>query len=212
MTTILFQGDSITDAGRNRQQADVPNELWALASGYAGKTAGKLLSAYPDKELQIFNRGISGHRITDLYARWRKDAINVKPDILSILIGINDLWHGFKRDDGVEAPRFDQVYRMLLDYTREQLGDIQLVLCTPFITPAGDIDDRWPPALAERQAIVKAIAKDYNAIVVDFGRLFEQLLDEAPAAYWAPDGVHPSPAGHERMSETWLAATQELFV
>jgi len=91
--------------------------------GYANLLAGELLASEPDKEYKIFNRGVSGHRIVDLYARWKRDCLNLKPDVLSLLIGINDIWHEFGSQNGVDAKRFDQFYRMLLDWTKEENPD-----------------------------------------------------------------------------------------
>ena len=206
---ILFQGDSITDAGRNKQAQDQPSELSALGPGYAGRAAGKLLALQPDAGHEVFNRGISGNRVTDLYARWRRDALNLKPDLISILIGINNIWHHFGSNDGVNSARFEHLYRLLLEDTRAELPDTRLVLCTPFVTPCGAVGDEWPPVVAKRAAIVHNLALAFEAQVIDFRGAFECWLNDAPAAYWAQDGVHPTPAGHERMAELWIDSVFE---
>ena len=117
--TILFQGDSITDCGRNRDAATTPNDLCGLGDGYVMMAATKLLSTRPADGLRIFNRGISGNRIVDLDARIKNDIIHLKPDVLSILIGVNDTWHGKGSDNGVSLPKYERVYRALLDEVRE---------------------------------------------------------------------------------------------
>lgn len=121
---ILFQGDSITDAKRNR---DIPQANFgqALGVGYCNYVAARLLRERPGDNLQFYNRGVSGDRIVDLYARWKVDAINLKPDVISLLVGVNDTWHEFSHHNGVEVDRYEVVYRMLLAYTKQQLPDVQ---------------------------------------------------------------------------------------
>ncbi len=135
---IFFQGDSITDAGRCRVNVD-PNIK--LGQGYAQLTAAKLLAEYPEKNLEIFNRGISGNRSVDLYARWKIDALNLKPDVLSILVGVNDTWHGKNKNNGVGIKRYERIYRELLTWTREVLPECKLVLCEPFVLLTGAVDE-----------------------------------------------------------------------
>lgn len=207
---ILFQGDSITDCGRARQN-ERANNCHALGQGYAGTIAGRLLCDHPESGWQFHNRGISGHRVTDLYARWRKDCIHLRPALVSVLVGVNDVWHGLRNDDGVEPERFATIYRLLLSYTRECLPAVRFVLCEPFALPAGDVDATWPELVAQRQQIVRELAAEFDATLVPFGAMFEQALEHAPAAFWADDGVHPTPAGHELMARTWLAHTADLF-
>lgn len=202
-STILFQGDSITDCHRNKEN---PAHNEQLGMGYANLLAGELLASESDKEYKIFNRGVSGHRIVDLYARWKRDCLNLKPDVLSLLIGINDIWHEFSSQNGVDAKRFDQFYRMLLDWTKEENPDIKLILCEPFALPCGHITNEWFEVLDERRAIVKQIAEDYQTVFVPFQSVFDEAMKKAPADHWAPDGVHPSIAGHKIMAEAWLKA------
>jgi len=200
---ILFQGDSITDCGRDRAMQDHFNHNGALGSGYASHVAAGLLADFPARQLRVLNRGISGNRVVDLYARWKSDAVNLKPDIISILIGVNDTWHEFSSSNGVELDRFEKIYRMLLEYTRQRLGGVQLVLCEPFVLPCGVVVDGWPEDIAGRQKIVAALAGEFDALHVPFQEMFNRALEEAPAEYWAGDGVHPSPAGHARMAQFW---------
>lgn len=201
--TILFQGDSITDCGRDRGQEASPNHPQALGPGYAGKIAGDLLAELPCRSLRIFNRGISGNRVVDLYARWKCDAVNLRPDLVSILIGINDTWHEFGSNNGVELDRFEQVYRMLLEFTQARLPGTALVLCQPFTLPCGAVLPEWEPDVAGRREIVARLAREFGAIHVPFQEMFDAALKEAPAEYWAADGVHPTPAGHARMARLW---------
>ena len=143
--TILFQGDSITDAGRSREPDLPPNT--GLGSGYPLFVAGALLNELPGRGLRFLNRGVSGNRVVDLYARWKIDALNLEPDIISILIGVNDTWHEFGSRNGVEVPRYETVYRLLLSWTREVLPAVKLVLCEPFVLPTGVVREAWLPEI-----------------------------------------------------------------
>lgn len=203
MTTLLFQGDSITDAGRNREITK-PNNPSALGSGYANLVAAQLLADRPEKALRCYNRGISGNRIVDLYARWKIDGVNLQPDIISILIGVNDTWHEFGSQNGVEVDRYETIYKLLLDYTKQRLPDVKLVLCEPFVLPCGVVTTAWQDEMNQRRAIVQSLAETYGAIFVPFQSMFDNACADAPPDFWAEDGVHPTPAGHKRMATLWL--------
>jgi len=200
---FLFQGDSITDCERNRASQDKANDVGALGSGYAGQLAGALLAEYPQLGLRMFNRGIGGNRVVDLYARWKSDGVNLQPDWISILIGVNDTWHEFGSRNGVELDRFEQVYRMLLEYTRARLPGVRIVLCEPFVLPCGVVTAKWRDDIRGRQRIVTRLSDEFRAARVPFQEMFDKALKEAPPQYWAADGVHPSPAGHARMVHFW---------
>jgi lysophospholipase L1-like esterase len=204
---ILFQGDSITDCERKKGEQDKPNNPEALGNGYARRIADGLLADHSSLGLRIFNRGISGHRVVDLYARWKSDAVNLKPDLISILVGVNDTWHEFNSGNGVELDRFEQVYRMKLQYTRERLPDVSFVLCEPFVLPCGAVTPEWEADIRGRQKIVADLAIEFDAVLVPFQKMFNEALKEAPPEYWAADGVHPTPVGHERMAAFWRACT-----
>jgi lysophospholipase L1-like esterase len=204
---ILFQGDSITDCSRDR---NVETSNTGLGIGYAQLCSAKLLSQFPNK-LSIYNRGISGHRIVDLYARWKPDAINLKPDLLSLLIGINDTWHGFNYNNGVGVKRYARFYRELLEWSLAKNPNIKFILGEPFILPFGDAAKAWIPEVDERRAVVKELAKEFNAPFIPYQSIFNDALKEAPQEYWLIDGVHPTLAGHQRMSDAWLKAFNTLY-
>jgi len=205
---ILFQGDSITDAGRAKDNAN-PNSLPALGDGYASMIASHLLGANPDKTLQCYNRGISGNKVPDLDARWEQDTIALKPSVLSILIGVNDIWHARAgKYDGTVAT-YDSGLNALLARTREALSETRLVICEPFVLRCGSIDDTWFPEFDERRAVAKAAAAKVGALWVPFQTMFDEALsDSTPPEYWAKDGVHPTMAGHALMARTWLEVTK----
>ena len=209
---ILFQGDSITDCGRNREAAGTPNDLCGLGQGYAMMAAAELLSTRPTDGLRVFNRGISGNRVVDLYARIQGDILNLKPDVLSILIGVNDTWHGKNPDwsNGVAIPKYERIYRDLLSEVREALPNVKFVLCEPFVLRCGVVRDDWVEEIDERRAVVAKLAKEFGAVLVPFQSMFDDAVKLAPPEYWAADGVHPSAAGHLLMAKCWLDKTAGL--
>jgi lysophospholipase L1-like esterase len=200
---FLFQGDSITDGNRTR------NNDWnhVMGHGYQYIIASKLWYDFPGKGFHFFNRGISGNKVNDLAARWKTDTLDIKPDVLSILIGINDTSAFINGDKNFTAEQYGEVYHTLLKQTREQLPSIQFILCEPFVLPVGNVKDKWEAYSTEvqkRQAIVKQLSKEFDAIFVAFQSAFNRALSKAPAEYWIWDGVHPMPAGHELMAREWL--------
>jgi lysophospholipase L1-like esterase len=209
--TILFQGDSITDAGRERPKMNPPqlrNNIHHLGAGYAAKTAAMLLAANPALDLTFHNRGISGNRVTNMRDRWQADCLDLKPTILSILIGVNDTWHGVASgtpENGVGVEEFDRVLRDLIAATKKALPGIRIIICEPFTTEAGAVlRMNFHPDIDERRAKVKAIASEMADVYVPFQTMFDDLCKIAPPDYWAGDGVHPSPAGHQKMAEFWI--------
>jgi lysophospholipase L1-like esterase len=211
-STILFQGDSITDCARNRDASAKPNDLPGLGQGYAMMAAAELLSTRPADGLRVFNRGISGNRVVDLYARIQGDILNLKPDVLSILIGVNDTWHGKNPDwsNGVAIPKYERIYRDLLNEVREVLPAVQFVLCEPFVLRCGVVRDDWVEEIDERRAVVAKLCKEFGAVLVPFQSMFDEAVNLAPPEYWAADGVHPSAAGHLLMAKCWLEKTASL--
>ena len=201
-SSILFQGDSITDAKRNREIAGA-NSGPGLGTGYCQEVATRLLRERPQDHLQFYNRGVSGDRIVDLYARWKVDAINLKPDLISILVGVNDTWHEFSRQNGVEVDRYQQVYRMLLQYTQRRLPRSQLILCEPFVAEFGVVTTAWRDEIRQRQQIVKDLAREFGAGFVPFQTAIDRAWQQAAPEHWLTDGVHPTPAGHRVLAECW---------
>ncbi|MDR3091479.1 MAG: SGNH/GDSL hydrolase family protein [Clostridiales bacterium] len=204
-SVILFTGDSVTDCGRDREEG-VHSPLGA---GYPCMLAGKLGADNPQKGWRFINRGIWGDRVTDLYARLKRDLINLSPDVLSVLVGINDVWHDFQRDDGVSPKRFDTVYRLLLDATLEALPKVSLIIMEPFVLNAGEIAENrayWSEKLPPRREIIRKIAKDYGAIFVPLQEVFDKLSETADPARYALDGVHPTAAGHSVIAREWEKA------
>lgn len=191
---VLFQGDSITDVGRDRNNDRHPG------AGYPTLTAARISYEYPG-EYEFVNRGISGNRVVDLYARWRADAVNLRPDIISILIGVNDVWHDLDGHlNGVEADRFEQVYGMLVEYTKRQLPDTKLIVIEPFVLKTEMTGANWDYFSKEvplRAAAAKRVAEKYGLDFIPMQEELDRLCEKAPAECWLVDGVHPNFAGHE---------------
>lgn len=201
-TVIVFQGDSITDCGRDRNSKDA-NTASALGNGYALFAAAASLAARPDKELKFFNRGISGNKVPDLEQRWRTDTLDLQPDVLSILIGVNDFWH--KLDHGYTGTvrDYEDQYTSLLDETRRALPKTYLIVFEPFVLRTGAVTARWFPEFDERRAVAARVAAHANATFVPLQTIFDRKVRSSPPEFWAADGVHPTPAGHALIANEW---------
>ena len=201
---ILFQGDSITDAGREKKK-ELANNPRSFGNGYAFLAASSMLNSLPEKELTIYNRGISGNKVCQLADRWKKDCLQLKPTILSVLIGVNDYWHfrNGKYNGTIEIYKND--YRKLLQRTLKALPNVKLVICEPYyVLNAKTVDESWVQPMKEYQAAAKLIAKEFNTIWVPFQKVFDEAVKHAPATYWTGDGVHPAMPGAQLMAEAWL--------
>lgn len=207
--TLLFQGDSITDAGRSKD-AEAPNQWPALGGGYVSLAVAQLLGEHPGSSWQCYNRGISGNKVYQLDARWEEDCLALEPDVLSILIGVNDFWHTLTHDYDGTVEVYEQDYRALLDRTREALPEVRLILGEPFALRGGTaVGDDWYPTFNDYRVAAKRVADDYGAVWIPYQSLFDDALEQAPAAYWSADGVHPAPAGSYLMAQAWLDALAE---
>lgn len=199
---VLFQGDSITDAGRSRESdAD-------LGRGYPTLTAAWFSAMYPEKNVRFINRGISGNRAKDLCARWQDDCIGLKPDVVSILIGINDTWRRYDGNDPTSAEEYEKGFREILTKTSD-LG-AQLIILEPFVLPVPDDRIKWREDLDPKIVIARKLAREFKAIYVPLDGLFAQASVVREPEFWAADGVHPTPAGHAFISQAWLKAVKAL--
>jgi len=199
---ILFQGDSITDAGRDRK-SDKPNQAAGLGNGYPCFVAGDLLRDQPALNLEIFNRGISGNKVPDLAARWAADCIDLQPMVLSILIGVNDIWHKLNGKYEGTVADYASGYRNLIEETQSKLPNTRIVICEPFVLKCGAVNDKWFPEFDERREAAVKLASDLKLTLVPFQQMFNRAIEQAPPEYWAADGVHPTLAGHALMAHEW---------
>ena len=199
---ILFQGDSITDGERNRD--DCPDLL--LGQGYQFIIAARFSAQYPERKVTFINRAVSGNNVKTMAARWQADALDLKPDVLSILIGINDSGIGGGDQRKVPLDQYRQIYDQLLADARAANPNIRLVLGEPFYVPKGghkDGDEREQD-VRKRQAIVAKLAEKHHAALVKYQQVFDDACRRAPAQFWAADGVHPTYSGHQLMADAWV--------
>ncbi len=210
---ILFQGDSITDAGRYHEV------FYSMGVGYANLVKASLSLDEP-QQYEFINRGIGGNRVVDLYARIKSDFINLKPDYASILIGVNDTWHEIQANNGVDTAKFEKIYTMLVEEVLEACPGIKLMIMSAYVTPGNrtdntvEIPDRWDrfqSDVAQKAAAAKRIAKKYNLTLVDLQAVFDEAMKIAPAQYWTEDGVHPTAAGYELIKREWIKAFQTMM-
>jgi lysophospholipase L1-like esterase len=208
-STILFQGDSITDAGRKKEDPGF-NNSGILGSGYAMLAAAEMLYKYPKQNLRIYNRGISGNKVYQLAERWEKDCISLKPNILSILIGVNDFWHKLNGNYAGTIQTYKDDLKALLDQTKQKLPEVQLIIGEPFAVPGiKAVDEKWYPAFNDYRAAAKEIATNFEAVVIPYQSVFDKAQQMAPGVYWTHDGVHPTLAGDRLMAEAWLAVVNQ---
>ncbi|MFA9390427.1 MAG: SGNH/GDSL hydrolase family protein [Prolixibacteraceae bacterium] len=209
---ILFQGDSITDGnwGRNND----PNHR--MGHGYAFSIASRVGADYPEKDYHFYNRGISGNKVIDLEKRWQTDTIDLKPDVLSILVGVNDAASVVTHwEPEVPLGTFDEIYDSLLAQIMLLFPDVLLVLGEPFIAKGSRTIDNWDAYqtdVQQRQNIVRKLAQKYNAVFVGYQEVFDQAFEKASVEYWIWDGVHPTVAGHELMAREWLKQVGKRIV
>jgi len=205
---ILFQGDSITDAGRKKDDTAF-NAAGALGSGYAMIAASGLLFKYADRNLKIYNKGISGNKVYQLAERWDKDCLDLKPNVLSILIGVNDFWHKLlgRYDGTVQTYRND--YKALLDRTRQKLPEVKLIIGEPYaVSGIKAVDEKWYPAFNDYRSAARELANEFNAVFIPYQAIYDKAQKEAPGVYWTADGVHPTLAGAHLMAHAWMEAVK----
>ena len=205
---IVFFGDSITDAGRKYEES---SHIGTLGVGFVRLIADRLQGKNPE-QYEIINRGISGNRVVDLYARVKRDVWNLKPDVISILIGVNDIWHEIDNQNGVDLQRFTTVYRMLIEDTLRALPNVKIILCEPFVLPgAATNNTEAMPNRYERFCQVYEYAKAIKALAEEFGLPFLPLqekfiegAEKSKAEYYLSDGVHPHIAGATLIADEWM--------
>jgi lysophospholipase L1-like esterase len=203
---ILFQGDSITDSGRNKEDTGF-NTARNLGSGYPMLAGAAILNKYEALNLKIYNKGISGNKVFQLAERWDKDCLELKPDVLSILIGVNDIWHKLNGTYNGTAEIYRNDYIALLERTIKALPNVKLIICEPFaVKGVKAVDDKWYPEFFDYQKAAKDIARQFKATFIPFQSVYDEAQKRAPGSYWTGDGVHPSLAGAQLMAKAWMKA------
>lgn len=200
-TTVLFQGDSITDASRIRQDpAD-------LGRGYAMMAAAWFNALHPEMKVNFLNRGISGDRVRNLLDRWQEDCLKLRPDVVSIMIGINDTWRHFDEcREFTPAEAYKRDYREILKQIRDNTN-AKIVLCEPYLLPfTKEQEGEWRIDLDPKIEAVKELAAEFDAVLVPLDQVFAEAADIRDKSFWLYDGVHPTPYGHALIAQHWLRA------
>lgn len=221
---MLFIGDSITDgawgnspvwnaSSEERNHTDM-NHIYG--HGYMMIIASHYEALYPEAEWTFWNRGISGNTLNDLALRWQKDVITLEPDVVSILVGTNDVEQALNEGKTIDFNKWELQLRSLLDQTRQQNPDVEFVLCTPFVAPVGWRGESENYVLRKQMIdklgdIVQSLCSAYEATLVPFHQLVADAISSTPslpASYWIWDGIHPTPAMHYRMALLWMDTVQ----
>ncbi len=214
MKKILFQGDSITDCYRPRDEDKY------LGAGYPELVCGEMQYKYGG-EYGFLNRGISGNRITDLFARIKSDIINLKPDYVSILIGVNDVWHEIESQNGVSTENFEKIYSMLIETLLSELPDIKIMIMEPFVLKFAATDSteeqprRWSDfynGVSEKAAAAKRISEKYDLPFISLQAKFDDAAKRIGTESVTVDGVHPAPGGHKLIAVEWLRSFEKNFL
>ena len=204
---LLFQGDSITDMNWGRNEKDRNHYL---GHSYVFLLAGRLGLQMPEAQLDFYNRGKSGNAVAQLRKRWHSYAIDMKPDLLSILIGTNDVGQGLRHPDRKVTPKaFEADYRFILDASRKANPDLRLVLLDPFVLPTGALSKGQAYAVRRKatdqlRVIVAKLAKEYDAVHIKTQEIFDAAAKSTTPEHWMWDGIHPLPQGHELIARHWL--------
>jgi len=194
---FLFIGDSITDCKRDKAEAA------DLGKGYVFLTAAHIAQLHPEKKLTFINKGVNGNRVGHLQERWQSDCIDLSPTIVSIYIGINDTWRRFDRNDPTTAEQFEAGYRDILDRTQKQL-QARIILIEPFVLPIPEDRKNWREDLDAKIAVIHRLAAEYRIPLVRLDEAFAEAAGKASYEQLAPDGVHPTLAGHALIAKRWL--------
>ncbi len=195
---IEFIGDSITDSGR------METAFKPLGNGYVRNVHLLLQTGYPELQLEIINKGISGNRVTDLKTRWKTDVLEVKPDWLFIYIGINDVWRFYEgnREEAVALPEFENIYRQLINGARTNT-EAEIRLISPFLAEM-NLEDPFRKRLTHYQDIIDKLGQGFNLQVVHLQPAFDWAMLSKPADFWTTDRVHPTKEGHMLIALTVL--------
>lgn len=210
--TILFQGDSITDGNRNKDKKMRWDGNHKIGHSYAFSVCGMLALEYPDIRFKFENRGISGNTIGKILRRADRDIVNIKPDILTLLCGINDgpVWG--RRP--TSAKDFACRYEKLLEKCRNSLPDLKIILLEPFYMPVKPHDkycEQWAKLLPQYRSIIKNLAQKYGAVYIPLQEKFENASKNTDMSYWLWDGIHPSEQGHGIIARELFAILKNII-
>ena len=209
--TLLFQGDSITDMKWGREQSDRNHYL---GHSYVFLIAARLHTDMPGAKLNFLNRGISGNTVGELLSRWQTDALDLKPDVLSILVGINDVGRAVRAKKTVDVDAFTADYRSLLQQSRQANSDLKIVLLEPFVLPVTRVKaewDAWRGQVDRLRPLVAELASENDALLIKTQDIFDAAAQRADPPHWIWDGVHPLPQGHELIARNWIDSVAKAW-
>ena len=217
MMKILFQGDSITDGNRYKSKAAEWDKNHQIGHSYAYIVTGLLGMQYPERNFSFINRGISGNTVENLASRWQADALDLNPDVLSVLIGVNDCLHASALTvKDLSACEYEQTYREILTASRKQNPALKIILLEPFAYPEYQKNAGASPALRKailhsEQKAVRRLAEEFHAVFVPLQKVFDEAATRREPSYWIWDGTHPTEAGHALMAREFLRAAKTVF-
>jgi lysophospholipase L1-like esterase len=204
---ILFQGDSITDAFR---KPDEINSAYQLGNGYVFLIAAQLAARFPEKNWDFVNRGVCGNKILDLKNRWANDVLMIRPNVLTIFIGVNDTLAAMQGQPSTNEQEFASAYQFLLQETRQHLPDTRFVLVEPFLLEVGEVRKNWCDHLRSRQLLVQSIASETMSDFVPTQQIFDNASKIREPAFWSYDGIHPTHAGFQLLADAWLEVFEKM--
>ena len=200
---ILFQGDSITDAGRDR------NDMHNLGAGYPYYAAKYLCENYPDMDFEFINLGISGDQTKDLVKRIQSDFIDIQPDIVSIMIGVNDTWHAAESRNWIPNEIYENNYRFILEKIKSETG-AKIIIIEQFLLPAED-KDFFRVDLDPKIDITRKLAREYADVYIPLDGLFAKALLQHDSLHWSADGVHPNANGSDFIGKILAESFKEII-
>jgi len=201
-SVILFQGDSITDAGRSREDDK------GLGEGYPAIVKSMLDDMYPELGIKVINRGISGNRAIDLVGRWQKDCIDLKPDYVSILVGVNETWRRYDSNNPTSDSDYRERYKFIIEETLRKT-QAKILLMTPYLLDVSEKVTQMREDLKGKQKVVRELAYEYNLRYLDLDFAFKVASLFKKNTYFSQDGVHPTRNGHKLIAKLWLEAWEE---
>jgi lysophospholipase L1-like esterase len=214
---ILFQGDSITDGNRYKSHASEWDKNHQIGHSYVYILAGLLGMQYPERGFTFVNKGISGNIAAELAARWQTDALDVEPDMLSVLVGVNDCVRAADRPvKDLSASKYEEDYRLILTRSREKNPELKIILLEPFAYPETQNIKTSSPSIRSaimksEQKIVRRLAKEFDAVFIPLQEIFDEAKKTREPEYWLWDGTHPTEAGHALIAREFLRATKDIF-
>lgn len=204
---LLFQGDSITDAFRKPEEI---NPAYQLGNGYVFLIASRLSARFPQKNWEFINRGVSGNKILDLKKRWENDALDIRPDVLTLLIGVNDTLAAMQGPSSLTDDEFSVAYRTILHETRQQFPKINFIVMEPFLLEVGEVQKSWCDHLRPRQLMIQEVAKETMSTFIPAQELFNNATRLGEPAFWSYDGIHPTHAGFQLLADAWIDAFESM--